>query len=182
MRVRAVAGILLPFFFAGCVVLAPPEDAAPPSDEQARAAADFEAGRRDGAAEGERKSVAGSFCVGGIVGVLLPLAILAAASGGGSGSCVRGGCGSGGGGGGGSGSASLVPANASRAYEDGYHEGYEAAYSSRSDRAAVAGFLTGLAVFAAGAGIYFASQPRREQTANDLGNAGSPVGVTVVRF
>ncbi len=178
---RAVAGLLLPVFLAGCVLHAPPEDAAPPSEAQARAAADFEAGRRDGAAKGEHESVAGSFCIGGVVGVLLPLALLAAAGASSGSSC--GNCNGGGGGGPGTESRSFAGGQgASPAYEDGFHEGYQSAYGPRRDRAAAFGFLSGLALFAVGAGVYLASQPRRDRAADDLGNASSPAGVTVFRF
>ena len=181
MRMRATAFLLLPFFLAGCIVHAPPQDAAPMSSEEAQRASDFDSGRRDGKTAGEQESVTGSFCAGGIVGIALPLVIVALAeSPSGGGNCGGGGCG-GGGGGGGSGS-SFAPAGTAPAYSDGYKEGYEEAYAPRRDRAAVFGFLSGLAVFTIGAAVYLASQQRRQQTATDLGNAGSPAGLAVIRF
>ena len=181
MRVRATAVLLLPFFLAGCVIHAPPQDAAPMSPEEMQRASDFDAGRRDGTAAGEQESVTGSFCAGGVVGIALPLVILAVAeSPSGGENC--GGCGGWGGGGGGGGRSSFAPGGTAPAYSDGYKEGYEAAYAPRRDRAAVLGFLSGLAVFTIGAAVYLGSQQRRQQTATDLGNAGSPAGLAVVRF
>lgn len=185
---RVLAAMVCATFGAGCLAAPPPpQNAAPYADAGYGSGDDFARGEHDGRRDARRHPPVGYFCAGVAVGILLPLAVVAAAKG--DGNCSGGDC-SGGGCGTTSGDVDLPPGaySAPSAYADGYRRGYDEQRRRSQDGAVIVGFFTGLAIFGAGAAYYYYDPYNREKTQDTFSNPVTsdgqhrPPGIVLLRF